>query len=87
MGELEKLAIHEQYKGKDQTHGADGLGMKINHIGYSVVDTPNHQFLLNNVLHVPQASKNLVSVYRLTKDNSIFFWKFTLVFFLLRIRF
>jgi hypothetical protein len=72
-GELEKMAIRERYKGKDQIHGADGLGMKISHIGYSVVDTTNHQFLLNNVLHVPQASKNLISVYRLTKDNSVFF--------------
>jgi hypothetical protein len=71
-GELEKLAIHEKYKGKDQIHGADDGGMKINHIGQAVINTPNHQFTLKNVLHVPKAYKNLVSVYRLTKDNSVF---------------
>jgi hypothetical protein len=42
IGELEKLAIRERYKGKDQIHGADGSGMAINHIGYSFVNTPNY---------------------------------------------
>jgi hypothetical protein len=62
-GELEKLAIREKYKGKEQIHGADGGGMKISHIGQSVINTPNCQFTLKNVLHVPKAYKNLVSVY------------------------
>jgi hypothetical protein len=73
IGELEKLAIRERYKGKDQIHDADGSDMEIDHIGYSIVNIPNGQLALNNVLHVPKAYKNLVSVYRLTKDNSIFF--------------
>jgi hypothetical protein len=71
-GELEKLAMREKYKGKDQILRAEGTCMKISHINHSVVNTHDCQLMLNNVLHVPKAYKNLVFVYRLTKDNSIF---------------
>jgi hypothetical protein len=46
--------------------------MRISHIDHAVVNTPNYNFILEDVLHVPKSHKNLVSVYRLTKDNSIF---------------
>jgi hypothetical protein len=46
--------------------------MEISHVGHSVVHSPSHQIHLNNVLHVPAASKNLVSVNRLAKDNNAF---------------
>ena len=50
--------------------------MKINHIGHSVIKTPTHKILLNNILHVPDASKNLLSVNRITLDNHVYieFW-------------
>jgi hypothetical protein len=73
MGELGKLTMCENYKGKDQIHGADGAGMRISHIGHSIVNTPHCKLMVkNNILHVPKAYKNLVFVYRLTKDNSIY---------------
>jgi hypothetical protein len=68
-GELEKLALRKKYIGKEQIHGANGAGMKISHIGHSVVNAPTCKLILKDVLHVPKAYKNLVSVYRLTKDN------------------
>jgi hypothetical protein len=71
-GELEKLAMHEKYKGKEQIHGTDVAGMRISHISHAVVNTPNYNFIIKDVLHVPKAHKNLVSIYRLTKDNYIF---------------
>jgi hypothetical protein len=33
---------------------------------------PQKDLKLNNVLYVPEASKNLVSVHRLTSDNNVF---------------
>lgn len=72
-GELEKLSIREKYKGGDHIHTASGAGMEIKHIGHTTVSTPNSKLHLRNVLHVPQAAKNLVSVSRLTKDNNVFF--------------
>jgi hypothetical protein len=51
---------------------ASGVGMDISHIGHAVVNTPHRPIQLNNILYVPRARKNLISVHRLTIDNSIF---------------
>lgn len=70
--QLEKLNIREVYKGHDQIHTASGAGMKIKHIGHAIVHTPTRPLHLNNVLHVPQAAKNLISATKLASDNSVF---------------
>jgi hypothetical protein len=46
--------------------------MNINHIGNTIFSTPNCDLKLDNVLHVPNAKKNLVSVHRLVADNNAF---------------
>lgn len=46
--------------------------MKINYIGQSAIYTPSRKIRLNNVLHAPQATKNLASIHRLTTDNHIY---------------
>jgi histone deacetylase 1/2 len=71
-GELDKLTMHDRYNGTDQIRTASGAGMDIKHVGNSVIHTPNRDLHLNNVLHVPQAAKNLVSVHRFTRDNQTF---------------
>ena len=68
-GELEMLTIHDKYNGKDQIHTASGAGMDISHIGHTNVHAPSRDLHLNNVLHVPKATKNFVSVYHLAADN------------------
>ena len=70
--DLEKLTVRDQYHGGDQVHTASGSGMKINHIGHSVLSSPSTKLHLRNILHVPQANKNLVSVNRFTCDNHVF---------------
>lgn len=82
---LEKLSIHDSYKGHDQIRTASGADMEISYIGHSTVTTPSRDLHLNNVLYVPKVNKNLVSVHRLTSDNSIF-TEFHPDSFLLRIR-
>ena len=37
-----------------------------------MITTPSRNLLLNNVLHVPEAHKNLISVHCFTSDNSAF---------------
>lgn len=69
--ELDKLAVREKYKGPEQIHTANGAGMRIKHIGHALVHTPR-TLHLKNVLHVPQATKNLVSASRLAEDNYAF---------------
>jgi len=71
-GELDRLTVRDRYNGGDQVHTASGSGMKIDHIGHSTLCFPSSQIHLKNVLHVPQASKNLVSVNRITRDNNVF---------------
>jgi histone deacetylase 1/2 len=57
--------------------------MAISHIGDSVLSTPHGSFTLKNILHVPNASKNLLSVHRFTLDNN-FFIEFHPFFFLIK---
>jgi histone deacetylase 1/2 len=72
-GELEKLSMREKYHGGDQVHTANGSGMEIDQIGHSNFCTPSGNLLLKNILYVPKASKNLVSVHKLARDNHAFF--------------
>jgi hypothetical protein len=57
--ELNKLSIHEKYDGRDRVHTANCTGMEISHIGHSVLHTPDSSLHLNNILHVPNASKKI----------------------------
>ena len=70
--DLNKLTMREKYHGNDQIHTASGSGMEIKHVGHTTVPTQFGSLQLNNVLHVPKAAKNLVSVHRLAKDNYAF---------------
>lgn len=47
--------------------------MNIHHIGHSSLQTPVQSLQLNNVLHIPQVTRNLLSIHRLANDNNIFF--------------
>jgi hypothetical protein len=69
IGELEKLDMRTKYNGTDQVHTTNGTGTNITHVGHSVLSTPSHNLVLKNILHVPEADKNPLSVYRLTTYN------------------
>jgi histone deacetylase 1/2 len=71
-GELDKLTTRERYNGQEQIHGPNGKGMDIHHIGQSLYHTPNRSFQLKNILHVPDATKNLLSTHKLASDNHAF---------------
>ena len=71
-GDLEKLTVRERYTGNEQIHTANGSGMAINHIGHTTIYTPDRELHLNNVLHVPVATKSLISASKLALDNDTF---------------
>ena len=71
-GEPEKLTIHDKYGGHDQVHTASGTGMEINHVGSSILRPRTSNIHLNNILHVPQATKSLLSANRFARDNNAF---------------
>jgi hypothetical protein len=70
--DLDKLTTKENYGGQEQVHASNGAGMMIKHIDHSMVSTPSRPIHLNNVLHVPQATRNLAYVHHLTSDNECF---------------
>jgi hypothetical protein len=43
------------------------------HLGSCSINTNTRPLALNNILHVPQISKHLLFVHKLTRDNDIFF--------------
>jgi len=70
--ELDKLSVRGTYQGGDQVHTANGSGMAIDHVGHSILHTLVRSIKLNNIFHVPHASKDLLSVRRLARDNHAF---------------
>jgi hypothetical protein len=46
--------------------------MDISFIGQTTFPTPSRNILLKGILYVSKSKKNLVSVHRLTSDNSVF---------------
>jgi hypothetical protein len=70
--ELEKLTARNKYNGDEQVHAANGTCMEIHHVGHSILCSPTRNIHLNNILHVPNAHKNMLSVNRLAKDNNAF---------------
>jgi hypothetical protein len=81
--ELSKLSTHEHYKGHDQVHNASSQGMAIKHIGHSILHTPHSSIYLCNILHVPSASKILLSAHKIALDNNTFV-EFHLSFFFIK---
>jgi hypothetical protein len=71
--ELDKLTMREKYGRSDQVHTANGSGMPISHIGHSTIHTHDHDLILKDILHVSDASKNLISVHKFTYHNNAFF--------------
>jgi hypothetical protein len=53
-------------------HAANGEGMEIDYVGHSFLHSPTSSLQLKNILHVPKASKNLISVNRLARDNNAY---------------
>ena len=68
--QLDRLHFHTPYGGKDQVQVANGAGLSISHIGHSTL--AGSSLCLKNILHVPNISKDLLSVYRLVSDNDVF---------------
>jgi hypothetical protein len=71
--DLDRLAVCDQYQGNDMVQVGNGAGLKIMHVGSYSINIDTHHLALNNVLHVPEISKHLHSVHKLSRDNNVFF--------------
>jgi histone deacetylase 1/2 len=70
--ELDKLTVRDKYGGHDQVHSTSGAVMEINHIGSSILHKLTSDIHLHKILHVPKATKNLLSIHHLASYNNAF---------------
>ncbi|OMO61326.1 Integrase, catalytic core [Corchorus capsularis] len=69
--DLDNLAIHNEYNGHDSVTIGNGKTLPISNVGSSIFSVNNHSFKFNDILHVPSASNNLLSVNSFTKNNNV----------------
>jgi hypothetical protein len=52
----------DEYQGQEQIRVGNGKSLPIKHVGTTQLLSPTSSFQLNDVLHVPQISQNLLSI-------------------------
>nr|KYP40820.1 Retrovirus-related Pol polyprotein from transposon TNT 1-94 [Cajanus cajan] len=69
------LSTKNTYTGSDKVNIGNGTGLNIHHVGHSYLHCPKFSkvVILNNLLHVPSITKNLLSVSQFARDNHVFF--------------
>jgi hypothetical protein len=70
----------DEYQGSELIRVGNSTSLPIHHIGTTQLSTPTTTFRLNNVLHVPDISNNLLSIHKFTNDTNTL-WNFTPLFF------
>jgi len=62
----------DEYTGNEHIRVGNGQGLRILHIGLASLSSTHRKFLLPSLLHVPNITKNLISVNQFTKDNNVY---------------
>jgi hypothetical protein len=62
----------DEYHGQDNIRVGNGTGLPIKHVRTTHILSPSSSFQLNDVLHVPQISQNLLSIQKFTTDTNTF---------------
>ena len=60
----------EDYPISDKIRVRNGIGLSMKHIGSTKLSTPSSSFILNDVLHVLEITKNLIFVQKFTNDTN-----------------
>jgi hypothetical protein len=70
--DLDCLTVHERYNGGEQVQIGNDTCLHILHIGHSSFESNDRPLAFRGVLHVPNITKNLLSVHKFTRDNDVF---------------
>jgi hypothetical protein len=62
----------DEYQCQENIRVGNGTGLPIKHVGTTHILSPSSSFQLNDVLHVPQISQNLLSIQKFTTDTNTF---------------
>ncbi|KAF8394586.1 hypothetical protein HHK36_020800 [Tetracentron sinense] len=71
--DLNNLSLHSDYEGSDNLTVGNGKGLHIEHIGSTSYSSNGSTFHMQDILHVPCITKNLLSVSQFSKDNDCHF--------------
>lgn len=69
--ELDNLALHSEYSGTDEVTLTNGKTLPISHTGSASLSLDSNRFSLRNILHVPNANSNLISVRQFALSNGV----------------
>uniref|UniRef100_A0A5K0UXE8 GAG-pre-integrase domain-containing protein n=1 Tax=Nymphaea colorata TaxID=210225 RepID=A0A5K0UXE8_9MAGN len=69
--DFNNLTIQSNYNRGDQFRIGNGQGLNIKHIGTSVFSHIDSKFIMKDILHMSSFTKNLISVYKFTKDKDV----------------
>jgi hypothetical protein len=85
IADLSNLTLQQTYQGTKTVAIGNGNGLQIQNTSSSSFQTPNSNSIvhLNNILHCPEVSPNLLSINKFCKDNNCHF-KFTDTYFLVK---
>ncbi|GAU13081.1 hypothetical protein TSUD_173810 [Trifolium subterraneum] len=75
-GDPRNIQETASFAGSEHIYMGNGQSLPIISAGSITFSSPNHtqtQLILNNLLHVPSITKNLISVSQFAKDNDVFF--------------
>ncbi|XP_075103758.1 uncharacterized protein LOC142178326 [Nicotiana tabacum] len=71
--DVSNMDVRGGYNGTEQIHVENGTCLKIAYIGDSILPSSSRLLCLRNILHVPEITKNLLSVAQFAYDNNVFF--------------
>jgi gag-polypeptide of LTR copia-type len=74
--DINNLSSFYVYQGPDKLQVGNDLELSISHIGSTSFQVSNSLIKLNNILHVPKFSTNLISLSKLLQDNPFLELKF-----------
>ncbi|KAE8686060.1 hypothetical protein F3Y22_tig00111086pilonHSYRG00004 [Hibiscus syriacus] len=70
--EASNILESSEFSGPGKLIVGNGMPLNVNLVGRSSVSSASRVLLLNDLLHVPQITKNLLLVSKLTKDNDVY---------------
>lgn len=69
--DLQNLSLHYPYAGPDELIVGNGKGLKISKVGKLELSSATKTFNCDNVLFVPNISKNIISVSKFASQNQV----------------
>lgn len=76
MNDSRYFHSYTPYRGQNKVHVGNGTGLTIAATGFAELisnNEPHTTFTLNDLIHVPAITHNLISASRFAADNNVFF--------------